>query len=199
MPSETINYYNNNANDFAVSTTSLDMSAFYAEFLPRVKASGHILDAGCGSGRDAWQFKQQGFKVSAFDASEKLAKIASNHLQQAVAVSTFEQLNEHNKYDGIWCCASLLHVSTNQLPKVLLKLQQALKPQAVLYASFKYGHTERFNNGRHFTDLNENLLNQLLASQPELRLIKSWQTKDKRPDRANEVWLNALVIKQVGE
>ncbi|KTD93258.1 class I SAM-dependent methyltransferase [Pseudoalteromonas sp. H71] len=193
MPSTTLTYYNNNAQTFSDSTLNVDMSALYAEFLPLIPKHGHILDAGCGSARDAMYFKQQGCTVSAFDASPALAKLASNYLQQPVAVKNFQQLNCNNKYDGIWCCASLLHVPKNELPQVFLNLQHALKPNGVLYVSFKYGTQERVHNGREFTDLNEDGLTALITQHTELKIIKKWQTVDQRPERESEVWLNALI------
>ncbi|MGB6141269.1 MAG: class I SAM-dependent methyltransferase, partial [Pseudoalteromonas rhizosphaerae] len=152
-----------------------------------------ILDAGCGSARDAAYFKQQGFTVSAFDASEELAALASQHLQQTVEVSTFQQLDSVNQYDGIWCCASLLHVPKNELPNVFIRLQNALKPNGVLYVSFKYGTTERVHNGREFTDLTEQLLSDLINQHTQLSIVKHWQSVDQRPGRESEVWLNALL------
>ena len=193
VPTKTLNYYNQNAQSFSDSTLNVDMSALYAEFLPLIPKHGHILDAGCGSARDAMYFKQQDFTVSAFDASPELAKLASNYLQQAVEVKTFQQLNCTNKYDGIWCCASLLHVPKVELPQVFLKLQNALKPNGVLYVSFKYGTQERVHNGREFTDLNEDGLTALITHHTELKILKQWQTFDQRPERESEVWLNALI------
>ena len=193
MPSTTLTYYNNNAQTFSDSTLNVDMSALYAEFLPHVKQHGHILDAGCGSARDAAYFKNQGFTVSAFDASPVIAKLASNYLQQTVEVKAFQQLNCTNMYDGIWCCASLLHVPKVELPQVFLKLQNALKPNGVLYVSFKYGTQERVHNGREFTDLNEDGLTELITHHTELKILKQWQTVDQRPERESEVWLNALI------
>ncbi|MBL1386681.1 MAG: class I SAM-dependent methyltransferase [Colwellia sp.] len=193
MPSTTLTYYNNNAQTFSDSTLNVDMSALYAEFLPHVKQHGHILDAGCGSARDAMYFKNQGFTVSAFDASPALAKLASNHLQQPVEVKTFQELECVNKYDGIWCCASLLHVPKAELPQVFLKLQNALKPDGVLYVSFKYGTQERVHNCREFTDLNESALTALITHHTGLKIIKQWQTVDQRPERESQVWLNALI------
>ena len=195
MLNNTLNYYNQNAQSFSDSTLNVDMSALYAEFLPLIPKHGHILDAGCGSARDAMYFKQQGFTVSAFDASPELAKLASNYLQQAVEVKTFQQLNCTNKYDGIWCCASLLHVPKAELPQVFLKLQNALKPNGVLYVSFKYGTQERVHNGREFTDLNESALTALINSHTKLKILKQWQTVDQRPERESEVWLNALLTR----
>lgn len=195
MSSETIDYYNQNAMEFAAATDQIDMTALYAAFLPWVKTGGLILDAGCGSGRDAAYFKQLGFSVGAFDASSELAKFASQRLKQPVAVQQFEQLNDHERYDGIWCCASLLHVATDSLPSVFFRLQQALKPGGVLYASFKYGEGEREVNGRCFTDMNEEKLKNLVAKASSLSISKTWLTQDQRPERKHEVWLNALLTK----
>jgi 2-polyprenyl-3-methyl-5-hydroxy-6-metoxy-1,4-benzoquinol methylase len=193
VPNTTLNYYNQHAQTFSDSTLNVDMSALYAEFLPYIAQNGHVLDAGCGSARDAMYFKNQGFIVSAFDASPALAKLASNYLQQPVAVKTFQELKCVNKYDGIWCCASLLHVPKAELPQAFLNLQNALKPNGVLYVSFKYGTQEREHNGREFTDLTETALNVLIDQHTELKIIKQWQTVDQRPGRENEVWLNALL------
>lgn len=191
----TLTFYNQNAQQFTDSTLQVDMSALYREFLPNIPINGHILDAGCGSARDAAYFKQQGFRVSAFDASEELAALASQHLQQTVEVNTFQQLDSVNQYDGIWCCASLLHVPKNELPNAFIRLQNALKPNSVLYVSFKYGTIERVDNGREFTDLNETALTSLIDACPQLNLIKHWQSPDQRPGRESEMWLNALVKK----
>ncbi|MBB1371292.1 MULTISPECIES: class I SAM-dependent methyltransferase [Pseudoalteromonas] len=193
MSNSTLSYYNQNAQSFSDSTLNVDMSALYAEFLPHVTEHGHILDAGCGSARDAAYFKKQGFTVSAFDASAELAALASSYLQQPVDVKTFQQLDCVNKYDAIWCCASLLHVPKAELPQVFLNLQNALKPNGVLYVSFKYGDTERVHNGRVFTDLTENGLTALIDQHTQLKIIKQWQTVDQRPGRESEVWLNALM------
>ncbi|WP_143871537.1 class I SAM-dependent methyltransferase [Catenovulum sediminis] len=195
MFSKTTDYYNNNAREFYNSTVLVDLSALYSEFLPLIKSAGVILDAGCGSGRDAFYFKQQGYLVEAFDASAQLAAIATEHLQQPVETKTFQQLCAQNKYHGIWCCASLLHVTKAELPLVFAKLAAALKNNGVMYVSFKYGETERVDNGRNFTDLTDSSLAKLISQQPDLVMIKHWQSADQRPNRSNEIWLNALIQK----
>jgi len=195
-------YYNQNAQAFSDSTFSVDMQPLYNEFLPLVTAGGHILDGGCGSARDAKAFKDQGFKVTAIDASEELVKIASQYLEQKVELKTFQHINDINLYDGIWCCASLLHVPFDELPDVFTKLSTALKTNGVLYVSFKYGEptelkgkSQREHNGRLFTDLNEQSLNNLLANQQNLQLNKTWITGDRRAGREGEQWLNAIILR----
>ncbi|MCB5161586.1 class I SAM-dependent methyltransferase [Marinomonas algarum] len=195
MSNSTLQFYNQNAKQFADSTLQVDMSAVYGEFLPHVMPQGHILDAGCGSARDAAYFKQQGFQVSAFDASAEIAKLATEHLGQPVEVKTFQQLKDQQRYDGIWCCASLLHVPKRELSEVFLNLQNALKAEGVLYVSFKYGTEERRHNDRLFTDLDEAALMNLIAHCPSLTLVKHWQSQDQRPERSHEIWLNAIIKK----
>ncbi|MBQ4844711.1 class I SAM-dependent methyltransferase [Pseudoalteromonas sp. MMG005] len=198
----TLEYYANNAQAFAQSTLHVDMGELYKEFLPLLPLPHnsehekiHILDAGCGAGRDALAFKQLGYKVTAFDACSELADIASFHLQQSVYVKTFRQVKEQAQYHGIWCCASLLHVAHNELPDRFTKLASALKPNGILYASFKYGKGERSDGNRTFSDLTETCLEDVLAQIPSLNVVKVWQSKDQRPDRSEQVWLNVVVKK----
>ena len=176
------------------------MQPLYNEFLPLVQTKGHILDAGCGSARDAKAFKDKGFEITATDASIELVKIATQYLGQPVELKTFQQINDINLFDGIWCCASLLHVPFDELDSIFTKLSTALKSNGVLYVSFKYGEpktTPREHNGRQFTDLNETSLNNLLANQKNLQLNKTWITGDRRAEREGEQWLNAIIIKKL--
>ena len=71
----------------------------------------------------------------------------------------------------------------------MAKVSRALKPDGVLYASFKYGEGEREVLGRHFSYYSETDLDELF---PELGLIEYWISEDTRPDRSGEKWLNAL-------
>ncbi len=195
MDKDTVAYYCQHAAAFAAETLEVDMSALYAEFLPLLPEQAHILDAGCGSARDSLAFAQMGFRVTACDASPALAALAEERHGIPVEVVEFAALPWKDRFDGIWACASLLHVPEAELPAVLSRLCQALKVDGVLYLSFKYGQGERNSDGRHFTDLDETGLARLLAGQPSLSTIKTWLTADQRPQRARQQWLNALVRK----
>lgn len=107
----TPDYYSQNARHFFDSTAFVDMSELHEAFLSRLAANAHILDAGCGSGRDAKAFADRGYRVRAFDASPELVSLARQHSGVAVDVRTFADVVEVDAYDGIWCCASLLHVA----------------------------------------------------------------------------------------
>ena len=191
----TMNYYQNHAQTFFDGTVDLDMTPLYADFMAHLPEQACVLDAGCGSGRDALAFARKGYNVEAFDASAKLVALARHYSGLPVREMTFDQLNETQKYDGIWCCASLLHVPYNELPAVINTLARALKPGGVWYLSFKYGDSERELAGRRFSDMTESRLTALLAPLPELTIHKMWITQDQRPDH-DENWLNALVNKR---
>lgn len=191
----TLNYYQNNAQTFFDGTVNVDMTSLYADFIRHLPQHALVLDAGCGSGRDALAFYQQGYRVEAFDASPELVVLARQHTNLPVKHMTFTELDAVKKYEGIWCCASLLHVPYAELPGVMDKLANALKPDGIWYLSFKYGDGEREQAGRRFSDMNESRLAVLIAALPDIAAEAVWTTQDKRPDR-HEIWLNALLKKR---
>ncbi|MBE7069325.1 MAG: class I SAM-dependent methyltransferase [Ruminococcaceae bacterium] len=151
--SDTKQYYQDNAQAFFDSTVNADMSAHYEHFLKYVPEHGRILDFGCGSGRDTKAFIQKGYLVDACDGSSEMCRLASELCNIQVKYMDFTDLNDVNKYDAIWACASLLHVAKTQLPAVLIKMRDALVNGGVMYISFKYGDYEGERNGRFFLDL----------------------------------------------
>ena len=188
-------YYSENAQAFFDTTVRVNVKKLYDRFVPRIKPGGQILDAGCGSGRDSKHFKDLGFKVTAFDANESLVQLAADHLEQTVIHASFDTFVTHaHRFDGIWACASLLHVPRCQLPSVLLNLGHQLKPEGIFYCSFKYGEAEVVRNGRYFTDLNESTLQNVLIGS-NLIIDDTWISSDARPDRESEQWLNAILVK----
>lgn len=189
-------YYNENAEEFFNSTYKVNMAALYVPFLERIPKHGHILDLGCGSGRDSLAFKQLDYTVTAMDVSAELVKKATQLTGLEVQQRSFYDLNEIDQYHGIWACASLLHCERHRLDNVLSKLTDALKSHGVMYLSFKYGDSDREKDGRKFTDLTEDQLSVLLNHHTQLQLVKQWITVDQRPDR-EELWLNVLIQKMI--
>ena len=191
----TLDYYQHQADAFFAATVGVDMTPLYQRFLPGVAAGGHIVDAGCGSGRDSKHFAQLGFRVAAFDASPALVQKAREYTGLPVACHDFLALHCQPPVDAIWACASLLHVPEAELAGVLAHLTSQLRTGGVLYCSFKYGRGEVERHGRRFTDMDEAGLEQLITTLP-LALAESWQTADLRPGREHETWLNALLVKE---
>jgi superfamily II DNA or RNA helicase/SAM-dependent methyltransferase len=191
---ETLAYYNQNAAEFFSNTVNVDMSALHDRFLSTVSSGGLVLDAGCGSGRDVMSFLSRGYRVAAFDASSELARMAADHTGIDIAVRRFSDVREQCCYDGIWACASLLHLPQGDIPAALERLWAALKPGGTFYLSFKLGTGERFQNGRHFTDVTEVQLRSWLAVLPGLLGVECWLSIDQRPGRS-EQWLNAIILR----
>ena len=158
----------------------------FAALLP---AGGRVLDAGCGSGRDARVFRDWGFEVTATEAAPKLAALASAHVGLPVQVKTFDQMDWQERFDGVWTCASLLHVAEADLPATLSRLRRALVPGGVWFMSFKYGRGERQAGQRRFTDLDEAAGRALIAAAGGLEIISLEVTEDVRAERAGERWL----------
>jgi superfamily II DNA or RNA helicase/SAM-dependent methyltransferase len=192
--SDTVGYYNRNAAQYVADTANIDLSALRERFLAQIPNGGLILDAGCGSGRDSIAFRQQGYRVRAFDAATEIARRAAERIGQPVQVQRFEDIDERAAYDGIWACASLLHLPSAEIRNALQRLWAALRPGGMLYLSLKHGEGERVDvEGRHFTDATEVRLRDWLATLHDERAeIDCWLTTDVRPHRS-ETWLNALV------
>jgi len=191
----TIDYYQQNADEFFNGTINVDMSNIYQHFTNDLPTDSLILDAGCGSGRDSKAFLDMGYQVEAFDASSEMVKRASKYTGLDVKYAVFDDVTAIDKYDAIWCCASLLHVPEDDLPSTLASLATALKPNGIWYVSFKYGDSQREKDGRSFTDINEERLANLVNPLPHIEIKDTWITKDNRPDR-NERWINAILVKR---
>lgn len=191
----TLEYYDSHSAAFTGDTLEVGFTEIQDWFLSYLKPGAAILDFGCGSGRDSRYFLQKGYAVEAADGSEAMVEIAAKNTGIKVRRMLFGELDEQEKYDGIFACASILHVPMKELPDILTRIRNALKNEGIAYVSFKYGDFEGERNGRYFTDLNEERLENLLKEVPGLKLEEQRITSDVRPGRAEEKWLNAILRK----
>lgn len=197
MNKSTLDYYNSKAKDFASDTVDVVFTEIQDIFLEYIPTGGKVLDFGCGSGRDTKYFLSKGYDVDATDGSEELCKIASEYAGVQVKKMLFEELDKVEVYDGIWACASILHVEKKQLPDIMKKIAIATKMGGIVYTSFKYGDFEGIRNGRFFTYLTEETFGELLGEVPGLVIEKLWVSADVRAERGEERWLNIVLRKQV--
>ena len=189
----TLDYYNRNAQRFTGDTLEVEFSNIQDSFLTLLPPGALILDFGCGSGRDSRYFLQKGYQVEACDGSEEMVKAATQNTGIPVKQMLFSELDEQERYDGIFACASILHVPSAELPDIIGKMKKAVKKGGILYVSFKYGTFEGTRNGRYFTDLTEESLKQILDQVGGLDIIRTGITGDARPGREDEKWLNVLL------
>lgn len=195
--SSTIEYYNSNADTFFNDTVNADMRYCLDRFLDTLEdkeGSIRILDAGCGSGRDTKYFLEEGFLVDAFDASEEMCRKASEYTGIDVKCMSFEEFEEENIYDGIWACASLLHVERDRLEDILVRLGKGLTGSGKMYASFKKGEGDRIKEGRYFTDMTEDSARELFE-EAGLKVLDVFVTGDVRDGRVEQQWVNVIAEK----
>ena len=192
----TLNFYNNNSKEYIETTLSADMSHLYNDFLNNIPQGGHILDLGCGSGRDSLEFIKRGYKITAVDGSKELANAASKIIGQQVICSKFEDLKLTETFHGIWASASLLHVNKSNIVDVIKNVSSNLKPTGVFYMSFKYGENEYIDEkGRYFNCYTEKTFSELINKINSLKVEKIYRTIDILPGRGDITWLNILCIK----
>ena len=195
MQPNTLNYYNNNAVDFYQDTVSVEFTDTQSKFLSKLDRNAHILDFGCGSGRDTKAFLNQGYHVEATDGSAELCRLAAQYTGIPVCHMLFQELSAVDQYDGIWACSSILHLPLDELSDVMCKMAIALKPNGIIYTSFKYGTFSGERNGRYFTDMTESTFTAFIRNIADLVTEEQWISSDVRPGRGEEQWLNIILRK----
>jgi len=148
----TLDYYNQRAAEFRAGTRDHDVSQNIAALLQHIEAAPPytLLDFGCGPGRDLKTFTQLGHVAIGLDGSAQFAAMARADSGCEVWQQDFLKLDlpsEH--FDGVYANASLFHVPSRELPRVLRELHAALKPGGILFASNPRGNNEEgWNRGR---------------------------------------------------
>lgn len=173
---DTISYYDRNSDAYCEEwngkfVLNYDFDAVPDTFLSYLKPNAYILDFGCGSGRDSLYFKKNNYRVKAVDGSKKMCEIASKVLGESVEQMNFLDLDYENEFDGIFACASLLHLKDEDLLMCLNKIVTALKDNGILYISFKYGKETRIKEGRFFNDMTEEKFKKIYSQVPELEFL----------------------------
>ncbi len=150
---QTLQHYEQNAEAFWEGTRDHDVSENIAALLRHItaKAPFSILDVGCGPGRDLKVFTDMGHQAVGLEGSSAFAAMARRHSGCEVWQQDFLQLDlPANRFDGIFANASLFHVPSAELPKVLTSLKNTLKPGGVLFCSNPRGNNEEgWNRGRY--------------------------------------------------
>ena len=159
----TLDYYDRNAQLYAERTVNLDMAPIRGEFAQGLRAGAKVLDVGCGSGRDAKAFHDEGFDVTAFDGSAELAGFARRHTGLPVQHLRYDQMGWRDDFEGAWACSSLVHLSDAELMATLQRIRRASKVGAVFFTCFKQGE-QSFTDGegRFFNAFTEERLRRVM-------------------------------------
>jgi SAM-dependent methyltransferase len=187
-------FYEERAEEYFRRTVSADLSHLYDRFLPHLPAGGRILDVGCGSGRDLRAFMQRGFRALGIDSSRALVDLARSYSGAECVVERIEDIAYEHQFNGVWACASLLHIPRAAIEDALTRIHRALLPGGVLLASVQEGEGEHVSaDGRLYSFYNESEFLRLVK-EAGFGVLEAWISQDvlekesKRPIR----WLNVL-------
>ncbi len=192
----TLDYYRNNAGEYVQETIDFDFAdGLRRRFLELLPPNSLILDLGCGSGRDSRYFLDQGHRIVAVDPVETIAACAAKYLGHPVRVQKAEEIDEKDTFDGIWACASLLHIPKSRMKATFQAINNALKPGGIWFMSFKKGESEsRDQKQRFFNNYSLPLMEQLLTHFPQLSVIEISESRTLLRGE-QQAWLNILVAK----
>lgn len=187
------NYYESNAEHYAAETFSADMSEQYQRFLPLLKKGAKILDVGSGSGRDACYFQKHGYQVTALEPSKNLCREIRKVFSGEIICSDIQNYRPKERYDGIWACASLIHLQEEEIRRFFEKIDLYLNDNGVVYVSGKNGiSTGEVEDGRFFLEFTEQLVEKILTVNEQLKLEQLWYTEDVSGRRGFQ-WLNVVL------
>lgn len=153
LSQRTLEHYNQRAEDFFAGTRDHDVSQNIAALLQYVEvpAPFTLLDLGCGPGRDLKTLSELGHRAVGVDGSARFAEMARAYSGCEVWRQDFLKLDlPTGHFDGVYANASLFHVPSLALPRVLQALHAALKCNGVLFSSNPRGNNEEgWNQDRY--------------------------------------------------
>jgi SAM-dependent methyltransferase len=159
MSQMTIAYYDRMAEAYWDGTRDHDVSQNYASLLDAIENDPpySILDLGCGPGRDLRHFRSLGHNAVGLDGSKEFVAMARSYSGCEVLHQDFlAMVLPQSRFDGVFANASLFHVPSQELPRILLELRETLRPGGILFCSNPRGNNEEgFSDGRYgcFFDL----------------------------------------------
>jgi 2-polyprenyl-3-methyl-5-hydroxy-6-metoxy-1,4-benzoquinol methylase len=190
-------YYDQNAQQYSDKTANADLSRIYSQFLQYIPPGGRILDAGCGPGRDLKFFSDSGYGVVGIDNSSAMVEIATKFAAVPCYWMRMEDIEYHTTFEGVWCCAALLHVPKTNVPHTLRRFWSALKPNGALYIAVKKGTGEEFlADGRFFAAYEMDEFATIIRDAALFELVESWETADASIARDTVRWLNFIALKR---
>ena len=152
IANQTLAHYDQRAGDFWEGTRDHDVSQNINALLANIQGTPPftILDFGCGPGRDLKTFAELGHVAIGLEGSTRFTEIACEQGFEVWQQNFLALDLPDNKFDGIFANASLFHVPSQELPRVLTELRATLKPGGALFSSNPRGRNEEgWNRGRY--------------------------------------------------
>ncbi|MGM9971407.1 MAG: class I SAM-dependent methyltransferase [Anaeroplasmataceae bacterium] len=187
-----MNYYKEHSFEYILNTKNINMKELYDLFLKYAKPKSKLLDVGFGSGRDMLFFSSIGFDVFGIDPEPIFVKEAKEKGLNVECMAISDYFGVEEIYDNIWASASLLHIPKEMLNQAFMICSDLLKVNGIMYCSFKYGDFSGIENGRYYTYLTEELIDDYI-NDTKLEVLEIKITEDKL-NRKNK-WLNVILKK----
>lgn len=193
----TVGHYDKSAESFWLGTRDHDVSQNIDAFLQALPKNRvlDILDFGCGPGRDMYTFKSLGHRPTGLDGSKAFCQMAQQHSGCPTLHQQFLSLAlKADSFDGIFANASLFHVPSQELPRILGELHRALRPGGVLFSSNPRGAEEGWQGQRfgHYMELD---INRIYLEQAGFRIIHHYYRPEGKP-REQQTWLAIVCQRQ---
>lgn len=113
------------------------------DLIQHIGQNGHIIEVGCGTGRDMSWFEAQKSIVTGIDLSMGMLSFARKEVHGDLASMNMRYLAFCNAcFEGAWCCASLLHLPKTEAIHTLQEIRRVLKSGGMLVLSIQKGHGE---------------------------------------------------------
>jgi SAM-dependent methyltransferase len=186
------NFYEDNHQHYFASTVGIDPSVFLEPLARQLKPQATILDIGCGSGRDLLWFVRRGFRPTGFEQSPSLAALARKHAGCPVIVGDFTDYDFSGlQFSALVFVGSLVHLSHQALPAILMSTCRALVPGGKLLITLKEGNgTSLAADGRVFTLWSREDIEKVFTANQLHNLDFSRQVSRLRPD---DSWLGYVL------
>ena len=162
---KTITVYDDQVEKYANLVSAEKPGAILQAFMNALPEGGLVLDLGCGPGNSAVQMIKYGLHVDAVDASKEMVSYANKTYNLNARQATFEDLDDTDKYNGIWANFSLLHAPIEDFPRYLNAIHTALQPEGIFHIGMKLGDgMHRDSIGRMYSYYTEEELTQHLKN-----------------------------------
>jgi len=195
---ETLKTYEQTAPEYLRTHSDINEIKACADKFVKLLSGRELLDIGCGSGRDARYFSQQGLKVTGIDLCSNFLQLASNYAPHATFLNMdMRNLSFSNAcFDGLWACASFLHLPKSEALQTLQGFHRVLKPSGILYLSLQVGEGEQLVQKSHYSQGKKFFAYYSAAEVEQLIPLAGFKIIETFVDPKLPKWLSVYAVKE---